>query len=133
MALVAPQEGELLLLAYMLNKTAPGDPVLRLFTNNIGTIVDGSTIANFTEATQAGYASATLAGTDWTVGASVGVTSANFAAQTFTFTTSATVYGYFITEQSGGDVLWAEVFSAGAFNIPDGGGTIAITPKITLD
>ncbi len=132
MALTSPSEGELLLLAYMFNKTAPDDPVIKLYGNDAA--ITGATVrADLTEASEAGYAAITLAGAGWTITSPGGVTTAEFAASTFTFTTSASIFGYFVTDQTNDDVLWVERFSGAPFALPGGGGTIAITPKITLE
>jgi len=132
MALVAVDEGERLLFDYMLNKTAPTNWILRLFTSNT-TPAEGDTNATYTQATQAGYAPVTLTGTNWSVATVANVTTAQYAEQTFSFTTNATVYGYYYTNGTGTTALIAERFSGAPFTLPSGGGTIAITPRITLD
>jgi len=132
MALLAPDEGEVKLFEYMLNKTTPTNWVLRLFTSNT-TPAEGDTVATYTDATEAGYAAITLTGTDWTVSTTSNVTTAQFAEQTFSFTTNATVYGYFYTDTGDTKAFISERFSGAPFTLPGGGGTIAITPKVTLD
>ncbi len=127
MTLVVPDEGEAELLERMLNTTT-GATVLRLYTNSL-TPVEGSVVADFTDATAAGYSPITLAEGSWTVSTTTGVTDAEFAQQTFTFTALETVEGYFVTNVGDTKVLWAEKFAAPA-NVPSGGGTIKITPKI---
>ena len=129
MALLVPDVGEVLLLSYALNKVAATNVKLRLFTNDY-TPVEGSVVANFTEAVAAGYAAIELAGASWTVASSVGVTTAEYAEQTFTFTAASTNYGYYITNNAGTQVLWAERFSDAPHTIPSGGGTEKITVKI---
>jgi len=127
MTLVVPDEGEQALLERMLN-TSSGNTVLRLYTNSL-TPVEGTVVGDFTEATAAGYAAKTLAEGSWTVAVAGGISDATFAQQTFTFTAAETVEGYFITDVGATEVLWAEKFAAPA-NVPSGGGTIKITPKI---
>ena len=131
MTLRAPDEGEVLLLQYIVNMVAPDDPVLHLYTND-PTIDDDVGIANVTEATEAGYGQITLAAAGWTTTQAGGVTTAEYSEETFTFTTGAVVYGYYVTDDSD-NLLWLERFSGAPFTLPDGGGTIAITTKITLD
>ena len=131
MTLRAPDEGEVLLLQYIVNMVAPDDPLLHLYTND-PTIDDDVGIANITEATEAGYAEITLLAAGWTTTQAGGVTTAEYSEQTFTFTTGAVVYGYYVTDDSD-NLLWLERFSGAPFTLPDGGGTIAITTKITLD
>lgn len=139
MALVVPDTAEILMLQYLVNMLSTdgtagpsgGHRLLRLFTNN-ATIDDSITFGGLTEATEPGYTPFTLAGSSWTTTQSVGVTTAVYSEQTFTFTTGVTVYGYYVTNL-GSSLLWVEKFSGAPFTLPAGGGEIAITPKITLD
>ena len=132
MPLVAPDEGEILLLQYIVNMTPATDPVLHLYNNTDLTITDSVTIADITEASAAGYAAITLTGGSWTTVQSGGVTTAEYSEQTFAFTTGASLYGYYVTDTSD-NLLWLEEFSGAPFTLPSGGGTIAITSQITLD
>lgn len=132
MGLLAPNVGEVLLLKYMLNNATPTNVELRLYTNNI-TPAYTDVLASYTQSSAAGYAGITLTGSAWTVAASSGTVVANFAQQTFSYTTSESVYGYYVTSNGAGQVLWAERFSGAVpFNIPSGGGTVSITPRVTL-
>lgn len=131
MALLVPDIGEVELLSRMLNKVATGDVKLHLFSNNY-TPVEGSALANFTECNASGYAAKTLSGASWTVATNAGTTEASYAEQTFTFTAAQTVYGYYVTDSGSTKVLWAELFTGAPFNIPAGGGSVKVTPKIQL-
>lgn len=139
MALVVPDTAEILMLQYLVNMLSTdgtagpsgGHRLLRLFTNN-ATIDDSITFGGLTEATATGYTPFTLVGSSWTTTQSVGVTTAVYSEQTFTFTTGVTVYGYYVTNL-GSSLLWVEKFSGAPFTLPAGGGEIAITPKVTLD
>lgn len=139
MALVVPDTAEILMLQYLVNMLSTdgtagpsgGHRLLRLFTNN-ATIDDSITFGGLTEATATGYAPFTLVGSSWTTTQSVGVTTAVYSEQTFTFTTGVTVYGYYVTNL-GSSLLWVEKFSGAPFTLPAGGGEIAITAKVTLD
>jgi len=132
MSLLAPNVGEILLLKYMLNYQAATNVELRLYTNNL-TPAYPDVLASYTESSAAGYAGITLIGSMWTVAATSGTVVGNYAQQTFTYTTSESVYGYFVTSNGKGQVLWAERFSGAVpFNIPSGGGTVSITPRVTL-
>ena len=126
MALLVPDVGEVLLLSYALNKVAPTEVQLKIYTNDY-TPVEGSVVANFTEATAEGYAAIELAGASWTIATAAGVTTATYAQQTETFTAASTNYGYYITNHDGSQVLWAERFSDAPHTIPAGGGTEKIT------
>jgi len=131
MALLLTDAGELNLLSRMLNKIATGDVKLHLYSNNY-TPVEGSTLASFTACTAAGYAAKTLTGTSWSIVTTTGTTEASYAEQTFTFTAAQTVYGYYVTDSAVTVALWAELFSGAPFNIPSGGGSVKVTPKIQL-
>lgn len=133
MALVVPDEGEIELLSHMLNKSAATDVKLRLYTAITGTLDEDTVIGDFTECAASGYAAITLTGASWTVGIVSGnLVQASYAEQSFTMTATTTVVGYYVTNNSGSKVLWAEAFSGGSYTLPSGGGTIAVTPKITL-
>jgi hypothetical protein len=132
MALLVPDAGEVELLKRMLNFSATGDVVLHLFRNNY-TPIESSLVAAFTECTGAGYAAKTLTGSSWSIATAAGVSTASYAEQTFTFTATDVVYGYYVTNAAGTIVLWAELLSGSPFNIPSGGGSVKITPKFVLE
>lgn len=132
MALVVPDQlGEILLLQYIVGMVNADNPVLHLYANDI--VPSDTTIkTDLTEITTlTGYAPITLLSANWTTVQSSGITSAVYSEQTFTFTTDATAYGYFVTNQSN-QLLWLERFTGAPFEIPDGGGTISVTAKLTL-
>ena len=132
MALLAPDVGEVLLLKYMLNNVTPDDPIMKLYTNE-RTPAESDVLAGYTEATDVAYTNVVLAGASWTVSTGGGTTTGTFAEQQFSFSGSASVYGYFVTNVDGGSLLFSERFTGAPFNIPSGGGTIAVTPNVTLD
>jgi hypothetical protein len=131
MSLVVSDSAEIVLLQYLLNMTSPTHPVLKLYKNDV-TPSESTVIGGLTQATEAGYASITLPGTSWTTTQVSGVTTGVYSEQTFTFTTGATIYGYYVTT-TGGSLLWVERFPGAPFILPDGGGQIAVSPRITLD
>lgn len=131
MALLVPDVGEVEMLSRIVNKKATGDLKLHLYSNNY-TPVEGSLLANFTECNAAGYAAITLTGASWTVATTTGTTEATYAQQTFTFTAAQTVYGYYITDSGSTILVWAELFTGAPFNIPSGGGSVKVTPRIQL-
>jgi len=111
--------------------TLADNPVLHLYSNNL-TPSDSTQIGNITEvSTITGYAAITLLSANWTTTQAGGVTTGVYSEQTFTFATDATSYGYYVTDESN-DLLWLERFSGAPFEIPDGGGTVSITTKLTL-
>jgi len=141
MALVVPNTADVLMLKFIVNQLkqdgSSGDPsgerLLKLFTNNI--VPSKTTVlGDVTEATQSGYTATTLSGANWTVSTSTaGTNSAVYTEKVFTFTTAATVYGYYVTNLGGGELLWVERFSTAPFSLPSGGGEIGVTARLTLD
>jgi len=142
MALVVPDIAEILMLQYIVNmigqdgNAAPsgGHRLLRLFTNKL-TPGESTVLGEITEASgTTGYAPVTLVGSSWTTTQTNGTTTAVYSEQTFTFTTNVTIYGYYVTSIEGSPrLLWLERFSGAPFTLPEGGGQIGITPKLTLD
>jgi hypothetical protein len=141
MALVVPDVGEILMLQYLVNMLSTdgtagpsgGQRVLRLYTNN-PTVDDSITNSIITEASGAtGYAPITLVGSSWTTTMTNGTATAVYSAQFFTFTTAVSIYGYYITSQTGGNLLWVEKFSGAPFQLPTTGGQIAVAPRLSLD
>lgn len=133
MALVCPDVwGEILLLQYIVGMVNADNPVLHLYANDV-TPSDSTVKADLVEVgTSTGYQPITLLSSNWTTVQASGVTTAVYSEQTFTFTTDATAYGYYVTDQSN-RLLWLERFSGAPFDIPDGGGTISVTTKLTLN
>lgn len=134
--LIAPDEGEVLLLKYMLAHTSNSgqNPILRIYTSPTGALTDNNSYSSFVESTMAGYIRHTLTGTAWTISTSLNVTTASFAEKITSYTTSESAQGYYVTAQTSPiTVLWAEKFTDGPFNLPSTGGAISITPKIVLD
>ena len=128
---VIPDEGEVELLEYMVNKTATGDLILKLFTNDI--TADGDTAyADMTESTVGDYAPITLTGASWTVATAAGVTTAQYAEQTFSFTTSETVYGYYVVNNADDTLLWVHRASFAPAAIPPVGGVFTVVPKLRI-
>ena len=92
------------------------------------------TAATYTEAAGGGYASKTLAGANWSItGGNPSV--ASYAAQTTTFTgpltTNPTIYGYFVTRLTTGDLVLSETFAN--FTPAAAGDNIVLTPQITAE
>ena len=116
----------------MLNNLTLTDPVLHLYNHDYPP-TEADTASDYTEPTEDNYAAITLTGASWTVSTSGGgVTTASYSEQTFTFVTNVDIYGYFVTNTSG-SLLWAEEFTGSPFQLPDQGGQIAISPRISLE
>lgn len=129
-ALLMPDASESRAMANVLNKTAPQDLDLCLYTNNY-TPIDASVVGDFTEAAGNGYALIQLVAANWTITAGA-PTEGVYPQQIFTFTGPlGLVYGYFLRERTSGLLKWAERFSgAGApYNMINNGDQIKVTPK----
>lgn len=138
---VVPDTADVLMLKYIVNQLgqdggaapAGGQRLVRLFTNNL-TPGKSTVLADVTESTEAGYSAITLTGANWTVASSAGTNSAVYSAQTFSYTTGVTVYGYYVTTTEGTPkLLWLERFSVSPFVLPSDGGEIVITPRFNLN
>lgn len=133
MPLVVPTASENEMLKTLLGVTAAEDLVLRLFVNNI-TPADGDTVATYTEMTGLGYAAKTLPKGAWTVAQNAGgKAEGSYAQQSWTFSagTAVTVYGYYLTRATTGDLWYAERFAT-PHTVQNTGDTIRVTPKFTL-
>jgi len=132
MAMVIPNEGAEELLGRMLNEEVSDNLVLHLYSDNETPSVT-SVVADFTEVNFTGYASITLTGGSWTVSSSTGTATADYAQQSFVMTSGGDIYGYYITNAAGTILIGAEFLNGGsAITVPGGGGTIRVTPSITL-
>jgi hypothetical protein len=133
MTLLVPNNGEGDALEYFVNKAAPQNLVLRLYTNNI-TPAETDVAATYTEAAGNGYAAITLTGASWGAPSEGAPSEIAFAQQTFTFTGAlGNVFGYHMTRVTSGRIALAERFTDGPYNIQNNGDQIKITPKITAD
>lgn len=132
MALVIPNASEVKLLNNLLNISAPTNTILHLYSNNL-TPSSTTVIGDVTETASGSYAAITLTSSSWTVATSGGgITTASYAERTFNITTSATIYGYYITNLAG-DLLWLERFTAAPFQLPGSGGQVLITSQLSLN
>lgn len=130
MALNFPDVGENLALEMIVNKTAPQNLVLKLYSNNI-TPADTDTAATYTENTFAGYAAITLTGASW--GSASAGSIAYGSQQTFTRSstgTSENVYGYFVIQVTSTVLLYSERDGAAPFAITNNGDNVRLTPTI---
>lgn len=133
MAGVVVNNGEVVALSYLTNKSAtPENLVLRLFKSN--TTPGESTVAgDLTQADFTGYSAITLTGASWTVTGG-DPTTASYAQQTFSSSANQgaqSVYGYYLTRASTGDLVAAERFSDGPYVIANNGDQIKVTPSLT--
>lgn len=131
MPLVIPNNGEGDALEYFVNRAAPQNLVLRLFSNNI-TPAETDTAGTYTELAVSGYASVTLTGASWNAPSEGAPSSISYAQQTFNFSASGTLYGAFYTRASSGRIAMAERDPAGAF-VFNSGDSYKVTPSLTAD
>jgi len=122
------------MLANVLNKTAPSDLTLRLFKNNVfPSDSDNVNASGYTEATFTGYSAIALVAANWSI-TTAHPAIASYALQIFTSSADQTVeleYGYYITNVSGNLVI-AERFTDGPYSIATNGQTIKVTLQISL-
>ena len=134
MALLVPNQGEVIALNALLNKTAPQELDLCLFQNDY-TPIEATTEANVTAADFTGYAAIELTAASWTTTPGA-PTESVYAQQTFTSTAGSqnqSIYGYYVKQRVSGKLVWAERFSDGPYTIVNDGDAIKVTPKITAD
>ncbi len=120
------------MIQYILNIDAPEGLVIHLYSNNIvPTEID--VVANYTEVVGGGYSSIGLTAGNWVVVPGT-PTSAEHTEVVFTFNAAVgNVYGYYVTRVTGLELMWAERFSNGPFNIQTSGDEIRVTPRLTLE
>lgn len=129
--LLIPNNGEGDALQYFVNRAAPENLVLRLFSNNI-TPAETDTAATYTELAVAGYAAITLTGATWGAPSEGAPSSIAYAPQTFNFSASGSLYGYYMTRATSGRIAGAERDPAGVFPF-NSGDSFKVTPQITAD
>lgn len=133
MTLVVPNVAEIVILEYILNKgNAIEDLDIKLYVNDV-TPTDTDTEASYTEASGGGYSPIQLTPGSWSISPGT-PTSAEHLQVTWTFTgTVGLVYGYFVTRRTSGDLMWAERFTNGPYNVQLNGDVIRITPRLNLE
>jgi hypothetical protein len=133
MALVVPDLGEVRLLNYIVNKVSPTNLVLHLYSNSLTLSTETFSTGSFTEATATGYSSVTLTGAGWNASTVGGISSALYDnGITFSFSVGQDIQGYYVTDTSN-NILWAEEFPGAPFQLPVGGGDIAVRPQVQLN
>jgi hypothetical protein len=133
MGLVVPNAIELAIMQNLLNTPL----TLRLFGNN-HTPAGADSIAAYTEIAGGGYVNKPLVYLGWSFQTSIAPSSASYATQSWVFTSAinapGTIYGYYVTRNSDGALLWAEMFPVA--NIPFGpvnGSKIVVLPRFTAE
>lgn len=127
MTLVLTNEGEQIILEAMVNKTAPQDLVLFLWTDSDVEPAKSTTMDNLTEAAGEEYEAKTLAGASWTY-TEEHPSVISYAEQTFDTSDSDPVYGYGVRQSSSGKLVWLEAFDDGPYDVDE----VKVTPPFTL-
>lgn len=130
MTLVVPDTAEVDFLQQILNHVF----TIRLFGNN-ATPGPLSTAASFNEISGGGYSNVSILYANWAFTAN----NPSYGTQTkvsWSFTGAiaapSTIYGYFVTRDSDGLLMWAERFPAAAVPFtPIAGSLVEVTPKFT--
>lgn len=129
MSIVFTNAGRTLSASYTVNKTTTTEPLtLRLYSNDYTPNPDSES-ENFTEVTSGGgYLPYVLDGEDW----SISDGSASYPQQQWLFVASkGNIYGYYVT-LANGDVIFAEKFSNGPYNIASNGDIIRVNITFTI-
>jgi len=132
MAVVFTNAAETTALKNFLNNTAPQDLVLRLYSDN-QTPAKTDVSGDYTEVSGSGYAAVTLTPADF-VFTDGDPSTAAYPQVTFAFNAAAgNVYGYYVTQATSGNLMFANRFSNAPINIANNGDEIRITLTITLN
>ena len=131
MSLVVPDALEVEILTEKLTPPL----TLRLFGNNV-TPIGSSSSASFTEIAGGGYLAFPLLFANWGITAGNPSIAIYDTIQTWNFTSvitaPGTIYGYFVTRNSDGKLMWAERFATGVIPfVPIAGSKIQVLPKFT--
>ncbi len=132
MAVVFTNAAEQVALENFINKTAPENLVLRLYSDN-QTPSKTDVAGDYTEVSGNGYSAVTLTPGNFVMTPG-DPSSAAYPQVTFAFTGAAgNVYGYYVTRATTGDLMFANRFSNAPINIANNGDEIRITLTITLN
>jgi hypothetical protein len=106
---------------------------LRIFGNN-ATPIGVSIAGDFTEIAGGGYANKPLILANWVITPGDPTIALYNTQQAWTFTgpinAPGTIYGYYVTRNSDGKLMWAERFASGVVPFtPIAGSIIKVTPK----
>lgn len=133
MALVVPDAFEVEVLTNWVTAAF----TMKLYSNDV-TPSGASSAATFTEVTGGGYASKPLTFANWTITSGNPSQAIYNATQQWTFTgaTGGTgnIYGYFVTRNSDGKLMYAERFPAANVPfVPQAGSIIKVLPRLSAE
>lgn len=112
---------------------SPANLTLRLFTNNF-TPANTDAVGAYTECADASYAGIVLTGASWVITTISGGQQAAYASQTFSFLSTNSLYGWYLTDSANTKVYAAGNFTSPPIGIPIGGGTLGVAvtlPAVT--
>ncbi len=133
MTLKVPNELEV----FILTSTLTPALTMKLYGND-KTPANADTSAAYTEIAGGGYASKPLTFANWGITAGTPSVALYNATQIWTFTgpidAPGTIYGYFVTRNSDGKLMWAERFPAANVPFsPVNGSVIRVLPRFTAE
>ena len=132
MPLIVPNSAEVFILRYVTNSAVPEDLDIRLYVNDLNPD-ESVVVGNFIEANGGDYAKIELNSTLWIVTPGE-PTVAEHPQVSWTFTGAVgSVYGYYITRRTTGDLVWAERFTNGPYNVANANDQIRVTPRLTAN
>lgn len=131
MSLIVPDTIEVEVLTNVLTPAL----TMKLYSNNF-TPAHDSSAASFTEVTGGGYASKPLTFANWAITPGDPSQAIYNALQQWTFTGPTTgpgtIYGYYVTRNSDGKLMWAERFPSGVVPfVTINGSVIKVFPRFT--
>lgn len=108
---------------------------IRLY-GNAHTPTDSDSVSAYTEIVGGGYAAIPLTFANWSIAQGSPITATYNTAVAWTFNgiinAPGSVYGYFVTNDTDGSLVWAEEFPSGVIPFsPVNGSVITVTPLIT--
>jgi hypothetical protein len=131
MSVLFTNRGEKIALQNLVNQTAPQTLILRLYSNN-KTPTELDVAGDYTEVSGYGYSSTTLTPNSF-VFVEDSPSTATYPTITYTFTGAAGyIYGYFVTQTSSGNLVFANRFTNAPIQIANDGDQIRVTLTIQL-
>lgn len=135
MALVVPNSSEVIMLRYITNNDAPENISICLFSNDIMPD-ENSTEDTFTEVEDGlGYKTGGIALTpaSWNIVLGNPSQAEHIEVAWIFAGVVGNVYGYYIIRNTNRELMWAERFTNGPFDIRVSGDKIKVTPRLTLE
>jgi hypothetical protein len=129
MAIFLPDLCRRNILKLLLGTLTTGNLVWHAYTNNY-TPTAGDTLSNYTELSSGIYTPPSVAVSAFTVATAGGVTTMTAPQQNVAIAGACTIYGYYVTDSGGTNLLWVESFGANPISFGTGGGTWQIIPYL---